>query len=100
LTMHELTIRDFLQKRSNPQKPKECRIYLRVHTRCSAKWFLSLWLSRTLCGASFTTSNDQIFAIQQAFSEIPEMVLKNVFTNWIMRLSCVIEKGGECAANN
>jgi hypothetical protein len=30
LTMHPLTIRGFLQKRLNPQKPKECRIDLRA----------------------------------------------------------------------
>jgi hypothetical protein len=31
--MHELAIRDFLQKRLNPQKPKEYRIHIMPQTK-------------------------------------------------------------------
>jgi hypothetical protein len=37
LTMRQLTIRDFLQKQLNPQKPKERRINLIAQTRRSIK---------------------------------------------------------------
>jgi hypothetical protein len=51
------------------------------------------YLKEKLSGTSFTQSDDLVFAIRQIFSEIPEMALKNVFTNWITRLSWVITKG-------
>jgi hypothetical protein len=96
LTMHQLTIRDFLQKRLNPQKCKECRIHLLAQTRPSTKWLLPLWLSeRKLRETSFTPSNDLIFAIWQIFSEISEMIHRDVFTNWMTRMSWVMKKGGE-----
>jgi hypothetical protein len=58
-------------------------------------FFLFSCLKEKLCGRSFTTSDDLLFARQQIFSEIPEMILKNVFTNWITRLYWVMKKGGE-----
>jgi hypothetical protein len=97
LTMDQLTIRDFLEKRLNPQKPKECRIHLITQTRPSTKSILPLRLSeRKLRGASPTPSDDLIFAIWHFFPEIPEMGLKNLLTNWIMRLSWAMKKRGEC----
>jgi hypothetical protein len=55
-------------------------------------FFLFGYLKEKLCGTSFTMSDDLIFAIRQIFSEIPEIVLKNVFTNWITKLSWVMKK--------
>jgi hypothetical protein len=45
LALHQLTIRDFLQKRLNPQKPKESRIHLMAQTKTGTTWLLPLWLS-------------------------------------------------------
>jgi hypothetical protein len=44
-------------------------------------FFLFGFLKEKLGGTSFMTSDDLIFATRQIFSEIPEIVLKNVFTN-------------------
>jgi hypothetical protein len=44
---------------------------------------------------SSSMSDDRIFALQSDVSEIPEIVLKNVFTNWITRLTWTIEKRSE-----
>jgi transposase len=63
--------------------------------RAPSDFVLFGYLKEKLRGTSFTTSNDLIFAIGQLFSEIPEIELKNVFTNWITRLSWVMRKGGE-----
>jgi hypothetical protein len=52
------------------------------------------YLKEKLSETSFTMSDDPIVA-RREISEIPERVLKHVLTNWIMRLSCVITKGGE-----
>jgi hypothetical protein len=46
-------------------------------------------------GTSFTKGDDLIFVVRQIFSDIPEMALKNVFTNWITRLSWRTKKDGE-----
>jgi hypothetical protein len=45
------------------------------------------YLKGKLRGTSFMTNNYLILAIGPIFSEIPEMVLKKMFTNWITKLS-------------
>jgi hypothetical protein len=57
--------------------------------------FVFGYLKEKLRGTSVTTSDDLICAIGHIFSEIPEAGLKNVFTNWITRLSWMAKKGGE-----
>jgi hypothetical protein len=58
-------------------------------------FFLFRYLKDKLRGTLFTRSDDLIFAMTQLFSEIPEIVLKNVFTDRITRLSWVMKKDGE-----
>jgi hypothetical protein len=58
-------------------------------------FFLFGYLNKKIRGTSLTPSDDRFFAIRQIFSEIPEIGLKNVPTNWITRLSWVMKKGGE-----
>jgi hypothetical protein len=58
-------------------------------------FFLFVYLKEKLRRTPFALSRDPIFAIRQIGSEIPEMALKIVFTNWITRLSWVIMKRGE-----
>jgi hypothetical protein len=92
--MHQLTIRDFLQKsriRNSQRVPhrSDCP------DRAPSGFFLYGYLNGKLRGTLFTASDDLIFATGVMFSEIPEMVRKNVFTNSIMRSSCVMKKHGE-----
>jgi hypothetical protein len=63
--------------------------------RAPSNFFLFSYMKEKLRGTSFTARDDLIFAIWHIFSEIPEMVLKNVFTNWITRLSWVKTKSGK-----
>jgi hypothetical protein len=63
--------------------------------RAPSNFFLFGYMKEKLRGTSFTARDDLIFAIRYIFSEIPEMVLKNVFTNWITRLSWVMTKSGK-----
>jgi hypothetical protein len=58
-------------------------------------FFLFVYRKEKLRETSFTTSDDLIFVIKQIFSQIPEIVLKNVFRNWITRLSWTMKKRGE-----
>jgi hypothetical protein len=58
-------------------------------------FFLFGPLKEEFLGISLTWGDDFIFAIQQIFDEIPEITLKNVFTNWIRRVSWVMKKDGE-----
>jgi hypothetical protein len=58
-------------------------------------FFLFGYLKEKLCGAWFTPRDDRISAIRQIFFEIPEMGVKNVFTNGITILCWVMKKGGE-----
>jgi hypothetical protein len=51
------------------------------------------YLKGKLRGTLFTMSNDLIFAGWQIFFEITEIILENVFTNWITRLFWVMKKG-------
>jgi hypothetical protein len=82
LTMQQLIICDVLQKALNPQKPKEAAsTFWPSPDRPRSDFFLFSYLKEKLRGRSFPTSHDLIFAIRQILSEIPEMVLKNVFTN-------------------
>jgi hypothetical protein len=48
----------------------------------------------------FTTSNHLIFTTRQIFSEISEIVLKNVFPNWTTRLSWVMKNGANTTLSN
>jgi hypothetical protein len=52
-------------------------------------------LKEEFLGMSLTWSDDFIFPIRQIFDEIPEITLKNVFTNWISSASWVMKKDGE-----
>jgi hypothetical protein len=58
-------------------------------------FFLFDYPKEKLRGASFTTSDDLIFAIRQIFSEIQEKLLKNASTNRITRLSWAMKTGGK-----
>jgi hypothetical protein len=58
-------------------------------------FFLFGYLKEKHDGTSFTPRGDLIFAIRQILSEMPEMELKNVFTNCVTKLSWVTKKGGE-----
>jgi hypothetical protein len=95
LRRQQLRIRRFLQERLNAQKPKGCSSTSWPRPGLTPNDFFFGYLKEKLHGISFTTSDDLPFAIWHIFSEIPEMVLKNVLTNWIARLSCVREKRGE-----
>jgi hypothetical protein len=44
-------------------------------------------LKERLRGTSFIPGDDLIFAMRPLFSDIPEMVLEDVLTNWTARLS-------------
>jgi hypothetical protein len=55
--------------------------------RAPSDFFLFGYMKEKLRRTSFIVRDDLIFAIRHIFSEIREMVLKNVFTNWITRLS-------------
>jgi hypothetical protein len=44
-------------------------------------FFFFRYLKEKLRRTLLTPSNDRSFAIQQIFSEIPEMILKNMLTN-------------------
>jgi histone-lysine N-methyltransferase SETMAR len=63
--------------------------------RVPSDFFLFSYLRETLRRRSFSTSDDLIFAIRPIFSEIPEMGLKDVLTNWIAPLAWVMKKSGE-----
>jgi transposase len=63
--------------------------------RAPSDFFLFGYMKEKLRGTLFTARDDLIFARQHIFSEIPEMILKNVFTNWITRLSWVMMKSGK-----
>jgi hypothetical protein len=69
------------------------------HPRDSPDWapsyFFFDYLTEKRRGRSFTASGDLIFVIKQVFSEISKIGLRNVFTNWITRLSCVMKNGGK-----
>jgi hypothetical protein len=58
-------------------------------------FFLFGYLKEKLCETSSTPNDDRICAISPFFSEILEIVLKNVLTSWITRLSRVMKKDGE-----
>jgi hypothetical protein len=60
-----------------------------------SEFFLFGYLKEKTGGISFTTSDDLIFATGHNFSEILEIGLKNVLTNWITRVPSAIKKGGE-----
>jgi hypothetical protein len=96
-TIHTVAIRDFLQKRLNPQSPKSAASTLEpIRDVVPSDFFLIGDLKEKLCGTSFITSDDPIIAIRQTFSEIPDMFLKIVFPNWIRKLVQGMKKGGKC----
>jgi hypothetical protein len=70
----------------NPQKPKECGIRPYGPDLAPSDFFLCRYQKEKLGEASFTASDDLILEIRQIFSDIPEIVLKNVFPNCITRL--------------
>jgi hypothetical protein len=94
--LRQLTCRDFLQNGLNAQKPKDCHTHAIAQFKPSTKWLLPLSFSEgKLRGTSFTASGDLNFAIRQISSEILQMVLKNVFTNWITTLYWMMKQVGE-----
>jgi hypothetical protein len=56
-------------------------------------------MKEKLIGTSLTTSDDLIFARGQIFSEIPEMGVKKVVPNSIMRVPWLTKKGGQSCTN-
>jgi hypothetical protein len=58
-------------------------------------FFLYASLNGKLRETLFTANDDLTFAIGVMISEIPEMVRENVFTNSIMRPSCMMKKRGQ-----
>jgi hypothetical protein len=67
--------------------------------RAPSDFFLFGNMKEKLRGISFTARDDLIFARGQIFSEILEMVLKNVVPNSIMRAPWVTKKGGQSCTN-
>jgi hypothetical protein len=87
----------FFKQDWNPAKRKECEIHFLAQTKPTTKWLFSLWFcEEKLCETSSTVSDDLMIAIRQISSEILQMILKNVFTNWIMRWSSAMKNVSEC----
>jgi hypothetical protein len=88
------------QKRLNPHKPTECRIHLLPQTKHQVTSSpLVIWKKNPARHPSLRATSGgrrSFFAIWQMFSEISEMALNNMLTNWITRLSWAMKKGGEC----
>jgi hypothetical protein len=85
--MHHLPIRDHLQKRLNLQQTKDYPHPFHDPDPTPSGFFLFDFLKENFRRTFFTMSDDLIFVIRQIFSEIPEMALEHVLTNWITRLS-------------
>jgi hypothetical protein len=80
------------------EKPKECRIHLMAQKErqvtCSS---LVIW-KKTLRDIAHDERRSNL-CYTEMFSEIPEIALRNMFTNWIMRLFWVMKKNGEYCIN-
>jgi hypothetical protein len=84
----------FMKDWSRKSRKSAAPIWSPRHDLAPSDSFFFVYLKEKLCGTSFTTNDDLIFAIRQIFSESPEMEVKNVLPNWITRLSWMKKKGG------
>jgi hypothetical protein len=97
--VRQLTIPRFLHKRLNPQNPKSSASSLGPRRELArSDFFLFGYLKEKFCRASFSTSGAFAFPTWRMVSEIPEMGVTNVFTNWITRLFWMMKKDGKYAA--
>lgn len=58
-------------------------------------FFLFGNLKRVLKGSTFRSSEELLVVVKEKLSQIPKEVLVSVFEGWEIRLSAVIESGGE-----
>jgi hypothetical protein len=68
--------------------------------RAPSDFFLFGDMKEKLIGTSLTTSDDLTFARRKIFSEILEMILKNVVPNSIMGVPWVMKKSGQSCTNS
>jgi hypothetical protein len=90
----------FFRKEGIRMSPKSAASVLSPRPdRARSDFFLFSYLKEKLHGISLTTGGGLSLEAEPIFSEIPEMVLKNVFINWTTKLTWITKNGGKYCTN-